>query len=444
MRILAINDHPYYGGAAQLFKRTNTILKNAGHEIFEITCDADLTGQPDLTNCLTNSQPSESYGTRFVDKGKKLAKKLDNAYFKKYVSYIINNCRNNCRHLSYPALTRYLRYVLTNYKFDIAHIHNLHGNMSTEVFPVISSFKIPIVYQINDYYFFCNTYFAYNKRLDLPCKRCIHGNALWALCYNCSQYFGHGNPFIEVIRRFLLNLKNPWKHINSCIVTGDKTLELLVDFGFKKERIYKSKNTMTLKEFDIPVSMGKSFIFYGSFHTLKGTDTFLKSLEYVDGGIEVGYYVLGTTQQYLDHLISICKKRNIELKYDCKIEWRNGLREIIAQAYSVIVPSKWWVTSENVVYEGMLLGKAMIIGNSGGNVELIKDGETGILFNANDPFDLASRINFLNKNRGFGEKIGQNAYKESRKLFSEERFLSNLLDIYNKTILNAREVAIRQ
>ena len=101
------------------------------------------------------------------------------------------------------------------------------------------------------------------------------------------------------------------------------------------------------------------------------------------------------------------------------------------------MPSQWWSTSENVVYEGLLLGKPVITSDSGGSAELIEHGQTGFVFRSGDSRQLASYINLLSQDRQMADRMGQEAYARARERFSEAGTLQSLETAYNR----AREFA---
>ncbi len=70
-----------------------------------------------------------------------------------------------------------------------------------------------------------------------------------------------------------------------------------------------------------------------------------------------------------------------------------------------------------VTVEGMLAGLAMIGSNTGGTVELIKDGKTGLLYQLGDERDLAQKIFLLATNEGRLRQLAKEGQEYAAKNF---------------------------
>ena len=421
MRILALNDTALEGGAAQLFRRTNQLLREAGHQVVEVTGD-DLQSRYSVL--------TRRYAASSLRKHPHVYRML------RPIWQEVRRVFGSVQQIYHPKLIARLDALVRENEFDVAHVHNIHGALSTQVLPFLKSRGLPIVYQVNDYYFFCNTGWAYNRRLDMPCSKCIKGNAWWAVRYGCISYLGKGSIVsiaAEAAKRFAVNATNRWSAIDLFIVTGLKTSQLLQKWGVGPERQHLMRNPMTLSEFKTPVSIGDEIVFYGTDLPVKGVGIFQSALEYVNPGTRIGVYLNGMRPEYERSLQEVASRRNLVLHCDSSLRWHTGLQELLAkEARAVVVPSKWWVTSENVVYEGLLLGKPVITSDSGGNAELIEQGVTGFVFKSGDHRELANYINLLSEDRQLAEKMGNNAYAQSRQQFAEAITLESLEKAYRK------------
>ncbi|MBI2094258.1 MAG: glycosyltransferase family 4 protein [Candidatus Omnitrophica bacterium] len=409
MRVLAINDTDSEGGAAQLFRRTNGLLRKAGHEILSLTAE---TLEPERFSA-GQRHPSSAWGR------------------------LRGEFAENVRQITAPRLLASLDRFLQDRKIDVAHVHNVHGRLSAQILPFLKRRGIAVVYQVNDYYFFCNSYVAYNRRLDLPCKRCVHGNVAWAIWYGCVNNLGkpnHLRALVQALKRMALQMTKPWKAVDLFLVTGQKTGELLCEWGVGAKKQRRIFNPMVLGEFDIPTSQGEPIVFYAAYVSNKGTETFLKALEYLEPGCRLGVYLMGMPAAYEQRLREVAQRRRLSLEADSTLRWGSGLRERIANARAIVVPSQWWVTSESVVYEAMLLGKPVIASRIGGNTELIDEGETGFLFEPRNEKELAGYMNRLSADHLLASRMGSEAAKRARERFSETVFVDLLEKAYRDAI----------
>lgn len=419
--ILLIGDSLESGGAAQLLNRTGLILKQNGHNVIFFT-GSDLTDyskivEPKFKDVLRSFRIGIILKVSFI-------KSLKHIFKCSYQDVFIN-----IRHFFFPEMKKKLCKLLDGQNFDYAHINNIHGRLSTQVFSLLSLYKIPIITQINDYYFFCNTYYAYNKSTDLVCDKCINGNAIHAIKYGCSQYFNSGSPKIEAFRRIILKLIDPWGKTSIYFVTSRTTSGILQKWGVDISKIHLIKNPFLDSEFDVEISLGNQVIFYGSNLALKGVDVFLESLKYVNKNIQFGVYLMGMSQEYENKLKEITNNRNIKIEIINNISWETGLKDKIAKAACcVVVPSQWWITSENVVYESMFLGKPVIVSDFGGNRELIKDNVDGLYFKVRNPEDLANKINEIAGDRNLNEKLSYQALRKAKAEFNQKVFYNSFVE----------------
>lgn len=82
------------------------------------------------------------------------------------------------------------------------------------------------------------------------------------------------------------------------------------------------------------------------------------------------------------------------------------------------------------IMEAMAMGRPVIAANVGGNLELINDGNDGILVSAGDPEALAERIILLLKNRGFAAELGRNARSKIMAKFNVDQMVKSYEKLY--------------
>ncbi len=88
----------------------------------------------------------------------------------------------------------------------------------------------------------------------------------------------------------------------------------------------------------------------------------------------------------------------------------------------------------NAIMEYMALSKPVIATDTGGNRELILDGETGFLIPHQNIDVLIDKLNFLFNNPGFREEMGQRGEERIKKVFSIEKMISNYIKIYKDLV----------
>lgn len=91
-----------------------------------------------------------------------------------------------------------------------------------------------------------------------------------------------------------------------------------------------------------------------------------------------------------------------------------------------------------VTVEAMLHGKPVIAAASGGSLEIIKDGQTGKLYQPTDANDLKNKITFYYDNPLLLKKHGAAAKKRATRLFVQNRYLEDSLKLFFQSKLLAK------
>ena len=92
--------------------------------------------------------------------------------------------------------------------------------------------------------------------------------------------------------------------------------------------------------------------------------------------------------------------------------------------------------SPNSVCEAQILGMPVLATNVGGLSTIVRDGETGILFPANDPYTLASHIKQLASDPCRCQSLGDAAMKQATERHNPEKIRKTLLNIYQTILQN--------
>ena len=101
---------------------------------------------------------------------------------------------------------------------------------------------------------------------------------------------------------------------------------------------------------------------------------------------------------------------------------------------SCYVHSSYIDNSPNSICEAQILGVPVLATHVGGISSLVKDGESGVLFPANDPYTLASLIKQVSHDRNLAETLSKGARKQALLRHDPERIKQTLIQIYKQII----------
>lgn len=167
----------------------------------------------------------------------------------------------------------------------------------------------------------------------------------------------------------------------------------------------------------------------------KGIDLIYKVLELLTG-YRIRWKVFGIKREDRINKM-ICKvlkinPENVTIDFHDQV----GVDDLISQLKTChfFVHPSYIDNSPNSVCEAMLLGIPVLTSSVGGIKSLVKDGETGFLFNPYDKYDLAGLIVNLLDDYQKAIKVGIKAREVAIKRHSPETIIPALGSIYNQII----------
>ena len=114
----------------------------------------------------------------------------------------------------------------------------------------------------------------------------------------------------------------------------------------------------------------------------------------------------------------------------------NGSRvkDLMAAATAVIVPSEWYENNPLAVIEAFAAGTPVIGARIGGIPELVEHGVTGLLFSPGSVEELRGCITSVLENPGAAHDLGREARLFAERNLSLDRYLEQLLGHYQEAI----------
>ena len=107
--------------------------------------------------------------------------------------------------------------------------------------------------------------------------------------------------------------------------------------------------------------------------------------------------------------------------------------ELLQTARVVVVPSIVPDCCPTVVLEAMALGRPVVAAASGGIVDLVEDGVTGLLVTPGDPIALSNALSAIVNDREAAAAIGQSALDRARS-FTASVVVSQVETLYERLL----------
>jgi len=187
---------------------------------------------------------------------------------------------------------------------------------------------------------------------------------------------------------------------------------------------------------DVPVQTNEnSLLFFGTIRDYKGLDVLLDACNKLPKKLKWNLNIYGKPEINLDELKAYVARNNLS----DRIQWNTGwieeekMDEIFLSHDIVVLPYKE-IDNSGLLHLAMSYGKPVIASRLGSLMDLIKDEENGILFEANNSDDLTRCISKLLKDEDLKIRLGNNARKLMETDHSIDRVGELHYQLYKKVL----------
>ncbi len=129
-----------------------------------------------------------------------------------------------------------------------------------------------------------------------------------------------------------------------------------------------------------------------------------------------------------------------------------ALEDEISNSMFTVFPSHAYETLGKTILESYALGRAVIASDTGSRRELVRHGETGLLYRTGDVNELGAAVFYLHQNAKVAAAMGQAGWEYVRDRHSPENHYRAILELYEKLaaprtvrldLANARPMLVR-
>ncbi len=404
MRILLVNKFYYLrGGSERYFFDLEKILKENGHEVVPFSMRDEKNEKTEY----------EKFFVSPVD--------VDKFSLKNIVKIFYN----------YETVKK-LKALLKEEKIDMAHLNNIDYQIGPAIIKILKKRNIPVIQTLHDYGLICPNRKLFSK--NEVCYRCEKGGYYHCVLRECIKD-SWAKSLLGALE-FYFN-KKLYKDVDLFIAPSAFMEKICVAFGIPENKIVELYNFIPSNfQKEDNAEVGDYYLYFGRLADEKGIFVLLKAMAGVKEKLKIAG--TGSEQKKIEKEIA---ENGLEGQIEI-LGYKSGeeLKKIIIGAKAVVVPSLWPENMPLSVLEAMTLGKVVIASKIGGIPEVIKNGETGILFAPGDSSELNSILKSLGKEKM--ETIGENAKKFSRNLNGTDYF-ENLLRIYKRFVGKRKRIEVR-
>jgi glycosyltransferase involved in cell wall biosynthesis len=402
MRILFCNkyNYPFSGTEVYLFELMD-LLRSRGHEVALFSMQ-DSRGE---------RTPYDEFLVPHVD-------------FKEEHHGVVARARLAAHAIYSTEARKRLRQMIAAFRPDITHVRNIYHHLSPSILWELKAQQIPVLYHLNDFKVLCPTYnlVANGVACERPCtgqfwkvltERCYSGSAAASLVLIGEAYT---HQWAGTYR----------KCVNHFLVPSQFAKELLVSNGFDAGKITVLPHFQVLPEFVPPIAPDAPILYFGRLSLEKGVADLIRAMKTLPN-IRLQIAGDGPERPELERLASALKLENVEFLGHLE---RCDLDRMIASARFTVLPSRAYETLGKSILESYAWGRPVIASDLGSRRELVREHETGLLFQAGNIEQLTGAISYLTQRRDLATTMGLAGRRLVQAYHSPQSHYDELIGVY--------------
>ncbi len=396
MRVLLVNKflYPKGGSETYLFKLGDTLTKN-GHSV-------QYFGLDNEKNIVGNN--ANSYVSH-MDFNEGIGKNLAAPFRIIYSS----------------EARKKIKKVLYDFQPDIVHMNNIQFHLTPSIILEIQKYRkktgrrVKIVYTAHDYQLVCPSHGLFDAELNI-CEKCLGGNYTHCIRTKCMKN-SRAKSFLAMTDAYFWKHNKAYSYIDVIVCPSEflkRKLDTQARFADKTVALHNFIELDEIKE----THKSDYVLEFGHLSRDKGTLTLLEAAKRMPD-VKFVFAGYGAAEP------EIAKVSNAEY-----VGFKTGdeLKELIQKALCSVCPSECYENCPFSVIESQMYGTPVIGSRMGGIPELIREGETGLMFEPGNADDLEKKLRYL-----LEEPNVLQSYTENCKTVSFETpgtYYEKLLKIY--------------
>lgn len=322
--------------------------------------------------------------------------------------------------------------LLDETKPDLVHVHSIHHQISPSILLEAKRRGIPIVQTLHDHKLVAPSY-HFPLRDGRVCTDCRRGRWLHLLGHRAHKNSLTATAAV-VLESGIHALTRVYERtVERFIVPSRDMASRLVEMGVDPKQLTVVPHHVDLATWTPSTSAGRGILFAGRLAPERGLDHVVEAAAALPSET---FYVAGDGPERaaLEAKLAVRGVQNVQLLGHVE---GVQLRQLFRSVRAVLYPTQTLETFGLTVLEAMASGKPVIASKLGAVQDLVRDGETGFLYDANRPDQAVDAIKKLLVNDALAERMGR-AARTDAEAYSLDANYQAIVGIYND-VLAARE-----
>jgi glycosyltransferase involved in cell wall biosynthesis/SAM-dependent methyltransferase len=316
--------------------------------------------------------------------------------------------------VSDPAIDRSFDLLLHEFAPDIVHFQHTY-RLSASMIAIAQNHRLPILFTLHDYWMMCH-----RIQLITPDFQICDGPGAGAKCAVCLHHSVDVNGPDESAIRFRTRLAGMYRarSMRRMLLKADLLIspsEFLrrkfIEFGVPPDRIIFLDNGLNIERFGgLPKrqSTRLRFGFVSTNIVHKGLHVLVEAFNKLPVG-KAELFIYGdpaVSPAYYESVRRLASHPDIAF---IGFFENQKVAEVMSGIDVLVVPSIWPENSPLAIHEAFLAGVPVIASRIGGIPELVRHGQTGLLFETGNPADLRAKMEHLIDNPSLIVDYARNA-----------------------------------
>ena len=324
--------------------------------------------------------------------------------------------------------THDLNKLIAEFRPDVIHAHNTWPLISPSLYWAAERAGVPVVQTLHNFRMWClSGMFLRDGKVCEDCMGKLPWRGVVRKCYRESTAQSAILAGTVVLHRGLGTYRNK---VARYIALNEFPRNKFIEGGIPAERIVVKPNFV---DFPVPVNLPRQgLLFVGRLSVEKGIKTLVEAAAQLNDP-ELKVAGDGPQAHELEGKSGITRLGSLN-----SIEVRHEMCSAIA----LVLPSICYENFPRTIVEAFACGLPVIASRLGAMAELVRDGETGLLFEPGNAQDLAAKLAWAKLHPEEMSVMGRNARTQFETEFSADVNYRMLRNIYQSVISELKNVTI--
>lgn len=310
-------------------------------------------------------------------------------------------------------------------RVSVVHVHNTLPLISPSVYAAARRAGAAVVQTLHNYRLLCPAATLY--RDSAPCELCVGRTIPWpSVAHACYRGDRAATATIATMLALHKVVGTYKTRVDRYIALTHFAKRTFVAGGLPEERIVVKPNSVSPPTVHGPARGGPA-LFVGRLSEEKGVLVLLDAWRAHQQLPQLRVVGDGPLRHEAErrahdtssvHVVGRVPSAEMPMQY--------------AQSSMLVFPSTWYEGFPLTIVEAMSSGLPVIASRLGSIAEIVEDGKTGLLFDANDPHDLARKVLWLAERPDAITSMGRAARETYEARYAPRRNLEALLSIYDE------------